>query len=171
MSKPIFCQILKCLLICCIFCSPYSFADAAEKDSSKPIDIQSDAAHFEEKTSLTTHEGNVHVTQGTRSLWADKLVIHRTGEGKIDHMVATGKPARFEALTHPNKPKLQGEAKIIHYYLENHKIVLLWNAKLSQNAQSIRGDSLTYFLDTKTLVSTPSTQSKTTVILNEKRQP
>jgi lipopolysaccharide export system protein LptA len=141
------------------------------KDESQPIEIQSDSANFEEKTGQTTHKGHVKVTQGSRMLWADTLVIDRSKEGKINHIVAYGKPAHFEAYPNPEKPKLMGSAKIIHYYLSDHKIVLLENAELTQNENTIKSNRLTYFLESKTLVSDPKTVSNTTVILNSKRQP
>lgn len=66
-----------------------------EFDKTLPVDIQSDSAHFDEKTGETLYEGNVTVTQAGHELRSDTLTIHRTREGKIDHIIATGNPAYF----------------------------------------------------------------------------
>lgn len=69
------------------------------KDDNQPIDITSDNASFDEKTGDTIYQGHVRAIQGTRQLWSDSLIIHRTKEGKINHIVAKGAPAHFVSST------------------------------------------------------------------------
>ncbi len=146
---------------------------AANPDEDLPIEIQSDSGDFDDKSGNATHRGNVVVNQGTRHLTAEKLIIHRTKAGKIDIMTAYGDdaaPVRFEALPEPNKPKLEGEAKIMKYFPHEDKIILLEEASLTQNNHTVRGPVITYFLKTRVLSSESDQSQRTTVIINPKEK-
>lgn len=139
-----------------------------DKEENTPIEIHSDKAFFEEKTGNATHQGHVEVVQGDRKLWSDSLTIHRSKEGKIDFIVAEGLPARFYAKPNPEKPELIGEARRIHYYPLEEKVILLDKAELFHNQQTIQGPRLIYFLKTKTLQAEATEQDKTRLILKQK---
>lgn len=169
-----------------------SLNNALSFDKNQPVDIQSDSAHFDEKTGNTIYEGNVSVTQAGHKLNAETLTIHRTKEGQIDHIEATGHPAHFLVQNHETSTEkqnvtatikaediyensqnaeniLRGQANTIHYYPFEKKIVLLKNAELTQNEQFIRGGTLIYYLESKILISERDTDSKTILILSPKR--
>lgn len=142
-----------------------SSSSSNKKDADCPIDIQSDRGDFNNKTGNATHAGNVIVVQGTRHLCADTLTIHRDTKGKIDKMEALGSPASFEIYMDPNKPKLTGKAKIIQYFPKEDKIVLLEDAELIQNQQSIQGPIIHYLLDKKILSSESNANKRTTLTI------
>lgn len=135
-------------------------------DDDHPIQIESDSADFDNAAGTAIHRGHVKVMQGTRQLTADTLMIHRTKEGKIDKITAYGNPAYFEAIPNPEKPKVMGNAKIIHYFLEGKKVILEKNAELSQNDSTLQGASIIYYIDTGIMTANSSSEQKTTVILN-----
>jgi lipopolysaccharide export system protein LptA len=162
--KPLFAS-----FIALLFLSSHLLAAVNPKKTSKddehPIQIQSDSADFDNNTGIATHRGNVQVTQGSRLLTSDSLLIHRTSEGKIDKMTAKGEPAYFEAIPDPEKPKITGKAQVIHYFLEGKKLILEQNAELSQNANILQGATVIYYLETGLMTSESSSDQKTTVIL------
>jgi len=139
-----------------------------DKEAETPIQIQSNTANFDNNTGLATHQGQVVLTQGTRRLTGDTLVIHRK-DGKIDKVIAQGNPVRFEVTPDPTKPKITGKANIVHYRPEKHTITLIENAELCQNNNTIQSATLTYGFDTGLLSSESSHGKRTTVILKHKQ--
>lgn len=142
-------------------------------DESQPIQIQSDSAEFDDKKGTALYRGNVLMTQGTRQLISDTLLIQRDGHGKIELMIATGLPARFQAQLspeHPEKPLGHGQANTVKFFPKEDKIYLFENAELTENDNTIKGDSLTYFINTKVLSANPVPGKRTTVILAPRKK-
>lgn len=161
-------QLTTSLLI--LFFSHVAFAqtDSSPSDDSYPIEIQSNTADFDDKTGDATHRGNVVVTQGTRHLTADTLVIHRDPNGKIDRMIAQGTPARFHAYPEPQKPILEGKANILKFFPKEDKIILEEDAELTQAEHTIQGPQITYYLANRMLSSESNLTQRTTVIIKPK---
>lgn len=134
-------------------------------DETLPIEIHSDSAEFDDKKGTAIYHGDVTMEQGSRQLTSDLLVIHRDTQGKIEMMIATGSPAHFHAKSNPEKPPAFGHANTVKFFPKQDKILLIDNAELTQNADTIRGESLTYYLDTQVLSSEPIPGKRTTVIL------
>lgn len=134
-------------------------------DETQSIEIQSDSAEFDDKKGTAVYHGHVLMTQGSRQLTSDTLTIQKDQHGKIKLMIATGNPAHFKAKPAPEKPFSEGHANIVKYFPNENKIILLENAELTQNQDTIRGDNLSYFLNTKVLSSEPVPGKRTTVIL------
>jgi lipopolysaccharide transport protein LptA len=82
-------------------------------------------------------------------------------------MMAMGQPAYFKSETKPNNPA-SGHAKLVNYYPKQNKIHLSQDAELTQNNNTIRGEQLSYDLDTEILSSHPVQGQRTTVILQPK---
>jgi len=137
-------------------------------ETEKPIEIYSTKAEFEDKKGTATYKGAVVMDQGNHHLTSDVLIIQRDTGGKIESMIATGNPAHFHVKPSPDKSELLGHAKTIKFYPKQDKILLLQNAELTQNNETIRGENLTYFLSTHVLLSNPVSGEKTTVILAPK---
>lgn len=133
--------------------------------SEDPIQIQSDSADLDNTAGNTTHRGNVVVKQKNNILHCDVLIIHKDRSGKIDKITATGNPASFEGTQAPNKPKVQGRAKIIEYFPTEKKMVLQKLASLTQGDKTITGALITYSFQTETLSSESDKSQRTTVIL------
>lgn len=165
-------RLLPYILLSCSLCIISFFAYAnAKPDAEMPVQIQSDQVNFDQKSGIATYTGHVVVEQGSRLLYADKLVIHRGQNNKINLMVATGKPAKFKAHDNKNKPPGSGNAKMIKYYPQLNKVDLLGNATLTQDEDTISGSKLTYNFVTEELQSNSNQQQRTTVILQPKRVP
>lgn len=140
----------------------------AAPDADMPIQILSDQANFDHKRGIATYTGHVHVTQGSRDLLANKVIIQRDATNKVKVVIATGKPAEFSSKADPDKPG-SGTADTIEYYPQLNKVDLLENASLTQNGDTVRGPKLTYNFETEELQSDSTKQERTTVILQPKR--
>ena len=160
---------LGALLLCFSVANPAMAANSKNKstnpDESQPVAIHSDSAEFDDKKGTASYYGHVIMEQGSRRLTSDTLIIKRDGEGKIESLVATGKPAQFQAKNDPHKPPSHGHGSTLHYFPKEDKIVLIHNAEVSQSEDSIRGDHLTYYISKKLLTSEPVRGKRTTVIL------
>lgn len=139
-----------------------------QRDAEKPIEIYSKTAEFEDQKGTATYKGSVMMNQGNHHLTSDVLVILRDKDGKIESMIATGNPAHFHITPNPEKSELQGHAKIIEFYPKQDKLLLLQNAEITQNNETIRSEKLTYFLSTHVLHSNPVFGKKTTILLAPK---
>lgn len=143
----------------------------AKPDAEMPVQISADHVNFDQNTGTATYFGHVIVTQGSRNLQANKLVIMRDAKNRIKLMTATGNPAVFSAHENKNKPQGSGKARIIKYYPQADKVDLIDNASLTQNGDTVSGPKLTYNLATAELAGKSSEQQRTTVVLQPKRVP
>jgi len=141
---------------------------ASHPDEELPIEIHSDSAQFDDKKGTATYLGNVVMQQGSRQLSSQSLIIKRDNHGKIESMVAKGTPATFQAKPSPEKPLIHGFANIIQFYPNQDKMILLENASLTQNEDTLEGDSLTYFVSKHILSSDPVPGKRTTVLITPK---
>ncbi len=171
MLKRIIPSRLSCFCLWIIAINTTYATEAPENMDAMPIEIQSDTAEFDDKKGTAIYRGNVVMKQGNRHLSSLKLVILRDEHGKIESMVATGTPAYFYAKSDPEKPPIQGQAKNLKYFPKQDKLLLLEEAELIQNGDTIRGCHLVYFISTHVLSSLPVPGKHTTVILTPKSKP
>lgn len=162
----LFVRLIVCLGM--LFTVSAVFSKGFFEEGEEPLEIQSDTADFQESSGEATHKGHVYVKQGQRYLSADVLIIHRTSDGIIDRITATGQPARFEVKPASQQAPIHGEARTIKYFAEDNKIVLLDQAQLTQEERVIQGPYLTYYLDRRTLSSEAVNGQQTKVILQNK---
>lgn len=139
--------------------------DTAQTFADTPITIQSDSAEFDDKKGIAIYYNHVILTQGTRCLYADTLTIQRNTSGHIEHMIAIGKPAHFQARAHPDKPIMMGHAETIHYFPIEEKVLFIENAELSQQGNVIRSPYLNYLLKSEILSSESRCGERTLVII------
>ncbi len=139
-----------------------------QPDAENPIEIYSKTAEFEDEKITATYKGSVVLHQGEHHLTSNVLVILRGQDGKIESIIATGNPANFRTTPNPNKPMLKGHAKTIKFYPKQGKLMLLQNAVLTQNNETIQSEKLSYCLSTHVLLSSPTFGKKTTIRLAPK---
>ena len=142
-----------------------SNTQAVPNEDALPIEIQSNSAEFDDKKGTVTYRENVIMKQGNRYLSARELIIARDPSGKIESMKAMGEPAYFYVKPEPEKPPVHGQAKNLYYFPKQDKLLLIDEAELIQNEDTIQGDHLIYFISTHVLSSQPVPGKTTTVIL------
>lgn len=124
---------------------PAMMANALPDDRDQPIRITADTAIRDEKQGFTVYSGNVHMTQGSMDIEADKLTIfHETAQA--DKIVAEGKPARMQQKPAVDEPMVRAHAEIIEYYKNEERVHFRIDAHIDQDGASVAGDSIDYFI-------------------------
>lgn len=118
--------------------------DASSKSSSMPIDLVADKGSYDQLAGLAVYEGNVRVTQGISTIWADKITIILKNNA-AESVEAIGKPVKFEYLGDKQPIKGQGQKAI--YNVVEKIITLSGEAVVTQGEDVIKGSQLTYHLD------------------------
>lgn len=138
---------------------------ALPSDSQSPITISSASAQFNQRTNTLTYQGNVVSKQGTTTLNAEQVVVHFTTENKIDKMQALGHPAVYSTLTSPQRQRLYASANTIEFNPLQSTVQLLENGKVSQGGNLMKSPHIVIDIANETVVSKPSAQGKTTIVL------
>jgi lipopolysaccharide export system protein LptA len=120
-------------------------ADAKTTDRNAPMDVEADRTDaMLGDDSDSTLSGNVHITQGTLEVFADKAVIHRKA-GEIDQVVLTGSPATLKQMSDTGEP-MNAHASQIVYTLTSDLVVLTGGVVIEQPRGTLRGETIKYDL-------------------------
>lgn len=125
---------------------------ALPSDREQPIRILSDNVTFDELKGVSVYHGNVHYTQGTIKLKADKVTV-KNGEEGIEHIKAIGNPASYSELPKDSKEPMVASAKTIEYDATNALVTLTNNAVVEQGKDVFSAPRITYNMDTKVIAS------------------
>jgi lipopolysaccharide export system protein LptA len=116
---------------------------AERADRSKPIQVDADQLNVDEAKQVSTFAGNVHLTQGTLLLRADKLVVKQEGGG-FQSAIAYGNPAQFREKLEGGKEYLEGWAERIEYEGRANKVQFFGNARLKRGQDEVQGNYIAY---------------------------
>ena len=116
---------------------------ALESDKDQPILVEADGADINDRTGISVYTGNVIVTQGSIRINADKITITQQDD-KSDHILAEGKPVRFQQQPDDKKELIKGQALRTEYYMDSEMLYMVGDAVLSQGKDSFRSDRITY---------------------------
>ena len=101
----------------------------------------------------------MHATQGSIKIEGDQLVVWMK-EGNIDHMISTGKPAKFRQLPEVGKQEMFGEGLINEFYPDKNLLIFKVNASVWQGDTKQSSEYIEY--DTKlSLLKAGAPASKT----------
>jgi lipopolysaccharide export system protein LptA len=153
--------------------SAYAGNNLPVSQSDEPIEIVSDRMEAFNDKNLVVFSGNAAVTQGNSVLKADKLLLYyKDKNDKTDNKITaemnrTGNLEKIEAkgnvcLTQDQRVATGDEAI---YYRESNKIILTGNAVLNEGKNSIKGDSVTVFLNENKGTVEGSTQKQIKAII------
>lgn len=120
--------------------------ETAPKSSALPIDLVADKGNYDPVAGLAVYEGNVVVTQGVATMRADKLTIYLVNNA-AERLEVEGKPAKFEYKG--DKQPIYGEGLQGIYYVVEKKIKLSGNAMVKQGEDVVKGNVLTYNVDSE----------------------
>jgi len=116
---------------------------ALESDKDQPIQVEADGADINDRTGVSVYTGNVIVTQGSIKINANKITVTQQDE-KSDHILAEGKPVRFQQEV-DNQPELiKGRAQRTEYYMDSEMLYMTGDAILMQGKDTFRSDRITY---------------------------
>ena len=138
-------------LIAVISATLSNAALALPDDRSKPVQITADSAVQENTT--VTYRGKVVVIQGSLRVDADQVVVHHVA-GKVQKIVASGKPAHFQQQPEVNGGVVKATAATLVYYQAENRFELLNDALVERNGSSITGDKIEYSTATQAVHAT-----------------
>lgn len=102
------------------------------------------------KTTLT---GDVLITQGTLSIYADEVIFQRDPDTQlITYLVAKGNPARFIDTPDESQPPIEMRGLQIEYFPQNADIVTLGDARLIQSNNQANGELIKYNTDSGIMI-------------------
>lgn len=113
------------------------------QDKTQSIDLVADKGTYDQQAGVAVYEGNVKVTQGVATFWADKLTIFLKNN-TAERIEATGNPVKFKYLG--EKQPINGEGKKVVYHVLPKIVTLTGNAVVTQGKDTIKGKALTYDL-------------------------
>ncbi|MGN1393190.1 MAG: lipopolysaccharide transport periplasmic protein LptA [Succinivibrionaceae bacterium] len=156
------------LIINSIFMSQ---AYALESDYKESITVDSEQQMADLKNNKATFINDVHITQGTIKINADKVEIFRTSQGELKQIIGYGKPVTFFQILDNNKP-INAKGEKLVYDPITHSLDLSVNAEIQQENSKINSDRITYNIEKEILEATRDTKKqnnrvKTVFIPNE----
>jgi lipopolysaccharide export system protein LptA len=114
---------------------------ALESDQQQPIELSADFADIDESKGVSIYKGNVDFRQGSIRLQADIVTVHHEGR-RPSKMIAEGGPVRFSQDTESGPVK--GSAKRAEYEVNTENLVLIGDAVVVQNNDTMRSDRILY---------------------------
>lgn len=145
------------IVLLAFYASLSSLAQALPDDRAQPVHISADSAVQESTT--VTYRGNVVVTQGSLRLDADQVVVHHA-TGKVQKIVATGKPAHFQQQPEVNGGIVKATAGTLIYYQGENRFELLQDALVERDGSSVKGNRIEYLPNTQTVRAQGSLNSQ-----------
>lgn len=128
-----------CLALLMIYSS---MSYALKSDADQPVVIDSNAATYDDNTSISTYTGDVVATQGSLEVKSDKLVVYFK-DGDVNKLVATGKPARFKQM--PDRGgEITGKALTGEYYPSQSLLILIKDAVVWQEGNTYASELIRY---------------------------
>ena len=125
----------------------YAYGD----DKNEQIYLESDSAKWDEESQKSTYRGNVVVTQGTMLLTGNLLIV-TSKNNEISHMIVTGEKSTYRQKTKTGKI-VNGEAKIIEYFMDQSKIIFLEKAILTQSNNIVKSNKIIYKIDNENIIA------------------
>lgn len=109
-----------------------------------PVQISADRAEMDDRKGVGIYSGNVVVTRGDMTLWADRIVIHAPDRRPL-RIEAEGNPVRAEAADLDSQPRV-ATALRMEYSIADDVLLLLREARVQTATEDARGDRIRYDL-------------------------
>lgn len=135
---------------------------ALRSDRKQPIDIKANRVEVDQKTQTSHYIGNVHLVQGSLKIDADDVVVYMV-KGKLNKIVITGNPARFQQQPENQKDIVNSQALNMEYYAGQERLLLRHHAEVNQGPNHFRGDFIEYDTLTSTVKANKGMNSKSRV--------
>lgn len=122
-------------------------AAAVKSDRDQPMDIQADALETRIDEGRATLTGNVLITQGTMRVSAARAVVSQDERQRVKRAVLEGQPATL-GQDLDDGGRLDARARVIDYDVASGIVVLTGAVEIDQPRGSLRGERVTYDLNT-----------------------
>ncbi len=138
---------------------------ANKADNNKPYVVKANSVLMDSQQHITTYIGNVHATQGSTHLTANKVITYENKQNKITKLIAYGSPAKYDTLPDNQTKKLYASAEKIIYSPNDNLIHLRGNGFVTQSGRKLKGNKIDYNMDTELLYSAKHEKAQTTIII------
>jgi lipopolysaccharide export system protein LptA len=122
-------------------------AAALKSDREQPMEIDADGMVSNVDAGDAVLSGNVRIVQGTLRVRAERAEISRNDAGEVSRAVLTGAPATL-AEDLDDGGRLDARAARIDYDMGGKLVVLTGDAVVAQPQGELRGERITYNLQT-----------------------
>lgn len=129
------------LLALALSCGP---AAALTGDRQQPIHIEADRVTLDQAGGYSLYEGNVHLTQGSLRLNAQRLRVY-LADKQLERVVAEGDLATLYQKTDEGG-EVNAEARRIEYSARGQTVLLLEQARLWQSGNVFTSERIEYDL-------------------------
>ncbi|MDD2407480.1 MAG: lipopolysaccharide transport periplasmic protein LptA [Tepidiphilus sp.] len=121
-------------------------AYAEKADKQKPIEIDADRIHVDDRQKVHIFEGNVLMKQGTLEIRGDRVVVTQDEQGfKTGVATAQGsKLATFKQKRDNSDEWVTGEAERLEYDARTNKVKLIGRARATSGQDEVRGAYIEY---------------------------
>jgi len=138
-----------CTLLTSLFISQWVVA--LPDDTSKPLNIQSNQARFDQKTGEAIYTGDVFVKQGTIEIQAQYLkVITNPKTRKFTELIATGHPAKFSQQIDWQGNMMISRGNKVVYKTAQSKVEIFGDGYLNRMDDKITADHIVYYINNGT---------------------
>jgi len=127
-----------------MLCSTSALAD--KQDSNQPMNLRSERATLDDYKKTYDYLGSVHMTQGTRVLTADRLLIKQDAAGFHQNTAfgSAEKLAHIKQRESQNKGWMEGWAQRIEYDDRTDKFYLYDQARIKTTNDEAQGEVIIY---------------------------
>lgn len=143
---------------------------ALNSDKQQPAFIEADSATLNHKTGICIYRGHVKLTQGSTIITADTLTTHSDSENQLDQATAVGQLATYTTQPDNNPLPFSAMGLTINYYPKKAYVELIGQAKATQGNDSFAGPRINYDIKQQIVVSPPSTEGRTTIVINPQQK-
>jgi lipopolysaccharide export system protein LptA len=140
---------VRCLLVGAVAAALAGAPAQAEKaDRDKPINVSADTTTLDDVKKVTVLEGNVIITQGTLTIRAAKVVMHKLDDGS-QLATAYGNPVGLRQKRDGVNDYVDGAAQRIEYSDRSELVQMFDNARLSRGKDELRNNYIAYNTSTE----------------------
>ena len=145
---------------------PGAFGLSTDRDQDLVVDA--DSAELDNKANVAIYRGAVAVTQGSLYMTGETLTVHFDEQGDARLVTISGTPATYQQL--PDNAELYDRAwaRQMKYDVPGNRIVLIGDARVSQEDMQFKGQRIDY--DTVTNKATMSGQEQQDIDSKERVQ-
>jgi len=123
----------------------------ATETKDENIHIQADKMHFDLQSDTSIYNGNVRLTQGTMELSGDYIEIKQENN-QIIRMIAKGSPAKYHQIGEDGS-NILAQSKLMEYFATEDRLILIDQARLTQDDQIIESERIVYDTEKQTLLA------------------
>jgi lipopolysaccharide export system protein LptA len=142
-----------------LFCFSLSFA----AETNQPIVIESQKLNYNKREHKATYIGSVIAQKGDMVIKGDKLIVYFDSTDKFVEKVEVVGNVRML------KKDGEGTCKKLEYYPSEEKVILIGDAKLKKDNNTVMGDRIVAYKDGTVNVEGIKQKVKTVIFTTEKK--